>query len=387
MPNFFFFTTYGRTASYWLASILNKHPDIICSHGPTIPPKIDLDDTMPRSLSTPLGNVHSFKISEIIEEHKKLGTAKFYGNVHAFTADELYMKCIAENLTIPINLINIIRHPITRLSSVNTMWAAGNTKEHLANLEASFVNQAQVRENIRYVEKTLGQKNLSYYDKVFIGAATSTVADVFEFSIPIKRFVFERLITDFDYLIHVINEATDYNLDINNEYIKILRETPKKNHTSMQYKSAREIFMELEPWKKDFLSYIFTNRNLFSLYRELGYDFSMIEGYDQFQEKPQIIFYMSPQSEAIIKPLSPTKKYPPVDIMVTQQTHVLQDSALKTDDLSLEMTNKILQIQKKLGIPKTAPIQNHIEKIRENLCKRIFLLLRNKFLSLVEKMA
>src|ERR1700758_1977033 len=122
-PEYFFVTSYGRTATVWLTHALNLHPDVMCSHGTSLVPLILLENesltaesTISAQESAPQFCAQSFR--KILADIDGQNKARWVGNIHGFSASALWLKRWTEIGVPSFRHINLLRHPITRIDSL-----------------------------------------------------------------------------------------------------------------------------------------------------------------------------------------------------------------------------------------------------------------------------
>lgn len=125
MTSYFLITSYGRTATLWLATTLAKIEKVAVSHGP-LPIPLRKQETNKPTLAEQ--HAHLSKLSHItldeylrtVAEAKPKATC--VGNVHAFTAASILARKKTPSQH-PITIVNVTRHPITRIDSFAKHWA------------------------------------------------------------------------------------------------------------------------------------------------------------------------------------------------------------------------------------------------------------------------
>lgn len=121
-PSYFFVTSYGRTATLWLTRALNSHPDIQCSHGPSLYHDADPDGKHEGEedfvqVQKTAASFYALSLQEILSALGSNTHKRCVGNVHAYTASNLNIKRIAEPASPPLRTVNLLRHPVTRIDS------------------------------------------------------------------------------------------------------------------------------------------------------------------------------------------------------------------------------------------------------------------------------
>jgi len=130
--NCFFIASGGCAATTWLAANLSRHPDILCSGGAG-----ELADIMHFLQPTPeeTERVAEFNLVHManavpkpkpfrktFSELKQFRKATFFGNVHMYNLETLFLQHQFDPLPLELPIANIIRHPITRLQTHYNYW-------------------------------------------------------------------------------------------------------------------------------------------------------------------------------------------------------------------------------------------------------------------------
>ncbi len=277
MKAYFLVTTYGRTASYWLASSLNKHPDIICSHGPLV-------DSCSLSLMPPKEQIlraHCQRddftrktIDQLFDELEKNGQAKAYGNVHGYGLVSLIGKSNLEKTRHKIVVSNLTRHPITRIESHKNEWLYEITfspviRRILREFDPTKVNMIQSR--FKHIDFTVPE------NWVFVVALLSIItSDLQELQIDFNHITMERLTSDPELLLHFINKITQGAVSITSSFIEDMINSDRYNGRSNSKRFSMSVFDSWEEWKRTAFKLVLDEYKVKELYSSFGYDLSFV---------------------------------------------------------------------------------------------------------------
>jgi hypothetical protein len=276
MDNFFIITSYGRTATYWIAKVLTMHPDILCAHGPTTDFYHDykqqsLEAIDLQKIHKNIANFYKLSLSEYLNLLKKSGEAKFYGSCHAYSAGNFLNKIKEYNKT--LQFVNLIRHPITRIESHRNKWLreVQKSKEMRKRLEEQFY---QISRKDSFVKRF---KNTKIRDKYFICALNSVLSqDKWELAKDVWHVPMEKLTKDRETFIWIINHLTHGQIVLSNEYLEQVFDSKKVNHTQIINSNSYMCYSSWDRWEKDYFKSKIGEYG-YSQYSDYNYDFSFID--------------------------------------------------------------------------------------------------------------
>jgi hypothetical protein len=277
-----FISSYGRTATYWLAQVLNAHPDVICSHGPTTPPIIEYGDETP--VETDLfvwDNMDKFfalSLDEALNDMHRLGKAKFYIKVHSYSAYNLYNRILTEGCARPLGIANLLRHPVTRVDSLARRWRA-NAKTN-PRMRKFMLNWWRETPDAQGLTKSLANQrgvDLSRTSDIFFAAACLWLRqDREDLTVPILHVPCERLVEDLDYFAWFAGRITGGKLKMTPDYLDHVRRTGPKNASGDVMRSALSTWTAWAPWQRAALAHVAELYGLRGLYDEFQYDLSFV---------------------------------------------------------------------------------------------------------------
>ena len=96
MGNNFLVTSYGRTATFWIARNLDLHSDITCNHGPSIAPESfeyhhnKVDDMANLVIHRQKDEFYKSPASEVFRVLRNVKDTPYCGNVHGYNAYAAY---------------------------------------------------------------------------------------------------------------------------------------------------------------------------------------------------------------------------------------------------------------------------------------------------------
>jgi len=158
MTAYFLITSYGRTGTMWLATTLAKIEKVAVSHGPLPIPLSEQEINKP-TLADQHAYLSKLPHTTLDEYLRTVAEAKpqatCVGNIHAFTAASLLARRKMPS-QFPITIVNVTRHPITRIDSFAKHWAREikSSPAYHSNANRLFWNSA-IAQAIRQREKSL----------------------------------------------------------------------------------------------------------------------------------------------------------------------------------------------------------------------------------------
>ena len=109
MKEFFYISSYGGSATAWIAKSLSLHPEIVCFHGTrNIPPRSN-------NLSQPEMTPDEF-MDGLLTCRKSVMLSKFFGAIHGFYGTIAYESVTKRNGA----FASIFRNPVKRIHSLYT---------------------------------------------------------------------------------------------------------------------------------------------------------------------------------------------------------------------------------------------------------------------------
>ena len=280
--NYFLVTSYGRTATYWIAKILHDHPDIICSHGAGFPPFFPSDE---RTISEQAvlemhRNLEYFQqmpLEKVLHAHKNAGKAKVYGNVHGYSANSVRIITIHNKMPPKVNVVNIVRHPVTRIESFrNRMLHELNYNYYLRDKIDYYMKSTVDEDLLTHIKDTYGM-TLSISDKLFIYALCLVpFNDKLDFASDIPSIPMERLTKDPEAFCWMFNVLTHGKVAMNSAYLANAYNEGRLNALSNENNSLN-VYLSWEEWMCDSFAYIAKKHDFPELYNKQRYSFSFIK--------------------------------------------------------------------------------------------------------------
>lgn len=274
---YFHVTSYGRTSTYWLSSALNSHPDILCGHGGYLPPHLEYyeqpDETQTMKTQNARDSFISLTLDEVLAGLQEAGTAKCYGMVHAYVAHHLVQWPQLQNPVHTPRIVNLVRHPILRAQSLarRLIHETSFSDTVKNNLDVHF--GAYVPMELR---KAVCERSDVDYGSIdargFIYALGSmAMFDKMDFETPIRHVPMERLISDREHFIWLVNYLTDGSVDIESAYIDLVFSKGRKNYLNDDVSSIARWEM-WEPWRQAVFNEFSAFYDFHSMYEHFGYD-------------------------------------------------------------------------------------------------------------------
>lgn len=282
--NFFLITSPGQMGTFWLASQLNKHTQIFCSHsydkpawGASGSPLRGTDGERQRKIFKQYFD--KLTLENFFNENAEVTDKPFIGNVHAFSVDRALTLLKKEKLK-NIKIINLIRHPISRINSLvkcmKNEWYDYGYFDHL-----TFIFKIYQEHGRRLVSECFNNHHLPEFDdsierQFFVVALILERGTAYQVQTAEKNNIsnikYEDITTSkqaMEKLVRYLgNDALidNYNwLNQDISYKKI------NSHTNSTYNTIQSIFNTWDPWKKELYRYVVAEE-IFNLYTNNYYD-------------------------------------------------------------------------------------------------------------------
>lgn len=302
MKKYFLVTSYGRTATYWLASFLDRHPDIICSHGPLAVTDSQFMAPQRQQVIRAHNNWDNFNnttVEQFFDEIEKRGEAKIYGNVHGYTLRGLISRYTKEKIRRKIWVSNLIRHPVTRVESLKNEWCqeisySPRMRQFLSEYWQTNLKWCQEisynpelhqslskswQTDLETVQRELRDVDFDASDNwIFVVALYWAIGhDVNELQMDcVDHIQMERLTSDAELLLHLTNEITQGTLDIKHSLIDEMINSDRYNATSNSKMFPMSVFDSWEQWKRALFGLAMDQYEAREIYDPVGYDMSFI---------------------------------------------------------------------------------------------------------------
>lgn len=279
---YFLVTSYGRTATYWIAKNLNQHPDIVCSHGPSLPP------VLPHNKKQPLDsyvlemhkNLDVFlktPVKEVLSGIRDLGRGKVYGNVHGYSANSVDI--MFENNSIAqsdLSVVNIIRHPITRIESFKNRFHYELTYNTYFKSQADGYIQDMVDRKLLDFLATKYNMDFSLDTMLFLySLCLVAFNDKLDLESNIISIPMERLTKDPEVFCWMFNILTYPEVKIDSKYLANVYSTERSNVLTKEQTSV-ETYSSWDGWMQAAFKFVMKKYDFSRMYNRLQYDLSFV---------------------------------------------------------------------------------------------------------------
>lgn len=328
-PKYFLITSQGLAASGWLASSLNLHPDITCSMGidhPLVSMRFYYNDDLIAQKTDGISDVGEIRngfysaslrerfkekfaadgikldaelvranpvreLQKIYDELEWFEKSKFYGNVHAYFANDAleYLKAVPARRD--ITLANLIRHPIPRtdaairaLMSVATLaqdsdWHDGiaDGVNAIADTQVEKRHEIEQRFGVDFTEVRNRAALYSYYKAIHNDCWVGEIASVSTAChVPIERLMSER-----DYYAWFVSEITQQEIVASSDYLDNVfndKHLQSGRHVGKGRSAGpREYYQGWSEWERYEFKQAMERLDAVNVYAPFGYDFSFVK--------------------------------------------------------------------------------------------------------------
>lgn len=280
----FLVTSRGQTGSRWLGRALDRHPDIACSHGPfpldvALDYDHEIDPDRRRALRDEVNRrIGSLGVDGALDELTAHAAEPFVGNVHMFSLRQLGADLQRRPLREPLQLANLVRHPVTWLHS-----AAANHRWLIENVES------QARQRRRQYDA-----NRELFDRftrphgvdptqpdvlAFLGCCFVGIADMaWELShATVHQVRMEQVTSDATTLATLVHHLTQGQVLADHRFLERVYDVGAINrHATGPRLSAEERFGSWAPWQREAFSLAVSRPGVRSRYEDVGYDLDFV---------------------------------------------------------------------------------------------------------------
>lgn len=282
--SYFLITSSGQMGTFWLASQLNKHPQIFCSHsydkpawGASGAPLRGDDGKRQRLMIKEYFGALS--LENFFGENAEVTNKNIIGNVHAYNIDKALQMVRNENLP-HVKLINLIRHPISRINSLvkcmKNEWFDFGYFDHLTFIPQLYREHGQALVKECFGAKYLNEFNDSLDKQFFVVAIIMERGTAYQVETALNHHVPNIKYEDITTSIEAMKKLICYmgNETLINDYDWIHQDiTYKKinSHTNTTSTNIKMIFKSWEKWKKRLYRHLITEK-VFNTYTSNYYD-------------------------------------------------------------------------------------------------------------------
>jgi len=270
VTRYFIATSWGRTANFWLARVLNSHPDILCAYGPDLAPS-----KLPGAATTEELNLRHHQdgdrlarmpVDDYFDIMETEGKFKVYGSVHAFFPDKL----VAEPTRRAYTLVNLIRHPVERVASLVTwwQWEIGVNRQARLSYQRRFFDTA---EEAQVIEARFNVDFTQDPNWLFFNAVMSLGWDRRDFDLGLYQVPMERMTTDRDFFCDLFHRLAGDEVSPEPLFETDLFDQ-RMNRSTRRSDNVQTIYEAWEPWQKTLFQWAIRQFDLGDAYAELGYE-------------------------------------------------------------------------------------------------------------------
>ena len=279
----FLVTCAGMSGSKWLAAALDGHPDIRCSHSASLLRQY-AEPYSPAQLKEILAAERQqfsgeVPLAEVFARISDGQESRLVGNVHAYRLSRLEEALGSESSTPPFRLANLVRHPVTLVSSRAAFFAsmcAGDARVRWMVLDSCYRNQEWLQPLIDRHGLDLSDWDVAcYFDAIVgLGRLASEVAAAPH--VPHVRM--EDLVVDPSAIRGLIAYLSSGRMEISPAVAEDLIAAPPLNsHRGRGPESASRHYQGLPDWQREVLRVGLERSNIHHVYGMLGYDFDFVD--------------------------------------------------------------------------------------------------------------
>jgi len=279
----FVITSNRRSSTSWLASTLNRHPAVVCSHGHGLPPVVEYPAQAPdeQALRAPAAHDAFLRrtLDEVFEELEAAADGLVYGLVGAYSAHELYGQRHLNHPQCRCVALNLIRHPETRIDSLKRRLLH-EMRHHPAG-QPALIGEFDLCPTPDLLT-ALGKSchvDLTLDDSRAFTLATCLVLahDLWDFSTPIPHIPIEQLASDPEYFAAFFGRICQGLAEADEAYLSQIFAADSVNAEAEERSPVGQV-AAWEEWQRVFFSGALQRLGLEPRYRALGYNLHFLVG-------------------------------------------------------------------------------------------------------------
>jgi hypothetical protein len=275
----FLVTSHGWSGSTWLATVLNRHPDIICTHSVG---SIDPEATNRNQVDLARQGLTTGRTDMTLEEHfasiESTGEARAYGSVHRYRLRDLPGLSQEGSFDFPFQLANLIRHPVNLVASGHGEFTTLAEVDPYTRFEILqfFMHEHEYYE---FLKEKYSLDLTHWGTMAFLAATLHMFVLVHDAACVdgVMHLPMERLTRDPDFLRQVVAGLTSGAVVLDDEFLDGAVDLgPVNSHRSGPSLDAADQFEAWEEWQREAFSHFMVKSEIDVLYAGYGYDFSFV---------------------------------------------------------------------------------------------------------------
>ena len=277
----FIVTCAGMSGSKWLASSLDKHPEISCSHSAGLHKIYNRNYTDEEIIDILKIERDQFDGKILLNDifHSVNSTNRVIrGNVHAYRLYRLKEAILNDKKAPIFRLVNLVRNPIdvtlSRAAMFNQMCISDETvRQRVAKTLECNINIFNGLIT-KYKLNTKDYNILSFIDAVL---GMQKLSDEIKNNPDVNHIKIEEL-KEPKIFIKLIDFLGSGEINTTLNLAKKIISAPIINsHTKIKSLSVEEKYMNLDNWKKDALNIGFRETEIILQYKKLNYNFDVLQ--------------------------------------------------------------------------------------------------------------
>ncbi|VVC76482.1 hypothetical protein AQUSIP_17950 [Aquicella siphonis] len=284
---YFIIASHGQTATLWLASALNQHQKIFCTHGYSYPVEsADGRDHTPeqeqRRIQATNDRFWDLSVHAYLKELEEAASKPVIGNVHAFTIGRLLdlLPACPKETRRHLTLMNMVRHPVSRTVSTYKCW----TNEHDETVIAPFVEKdfnTRCNHIIDYLTSRHAidfnnNRNKNFVACLLVMEDITRDARLAEKK-KIHNIKYEDITSDMDYLGKITRQLLGWRHKLSaSELEQMFSQNRINRHNKQQAATPDQYFENWNDWQRDGFKFIAQRNDMKNVYSRQGYDFSFL---------------------------------------------------------------------------------------------------------------
>lgn len=284
---YFIIASHGQTATLWLASALNRHEKVFCTHGYSYPVEsahgrdLTLEEDLKRIQAT-TDRFWDLSVEAYLNELEEAASHPVVGNVHAFTVGRLLdlLPACPKKMRRQLIIMNMIRHPVSRMLSTFKCWTSEQDETVIAPfVEKDFNTRCQHIVSYllnRHKIDFTNNRNKNFVASLLVMEDITRDAQLADHK-KIHNIRYEDITKDKDYFGKVAKQLLGKSMPLQPSELDFMFSQDIINrHAKSKPIQSDKIFENWNDWQRDGFNFIAKRSNMKKIYSVHGYDFSFL---------------------------------------------------------------------------------------------------------------
>ncbi|NYZ17504.1 hypothetical protein HL658_33600 [Azospirillum sp. RWY-5-1] len=283
---YFLLESCGRTATNWISEALNRHPEVLTTHGiDTTPVKVDrtLNPDFKGTPGVALRSESDLPLDEYFDLLEEQRPEPVIGSIHGYNGAIPYLR--PENYRRRYRIATITRHPVIRAMSIHNQNMKSFDPRVNPDVRKLLIerNRGFVKANLAAHPEYSGILNAAGFDlenphdmTFVLSVLVIRNRDSVNLHTGMPVYLMERLTNEIDNFYHLFNFITDGRIPPDQTFIESVLNQPKR-FTSATERAGFLQYKSWSDWQRRFFALAMQYKGLGEAYDKLGYDMSYVK--------------------------------------------------------------------------------------------------------------